>query len=130
MATGRKAGTKNKTWRGIPIQEYRDAKSTMRADVFERWVIKATGKPRMRNNVMGKNAFADMQRLFPEKEMSLADAKKTIDNLGKALLKEQQDHASTVKKYKSCVELCEKICADLQKERNRSWISRLFNLKG
>lgn len=129
MGTERQ-GTKNKTWRGIPIQEYRHAKATMRADVFEKWVIKVTGKPRMRNNVMGNNKHTGKTKLFPEKKMSVAEATKVIDNLGKALRKEQQDHALTVKKYKGCVELCEKICADLQKERNRSWIKRLFNLKG
>ena len=130
MASGRKTGAKNKTWRGIPVKEYRAAKATMTPEAFEKWVIKATGKPRMRNNIMGSNRHIKTNGLAPEKQMSVAEAKKVIDNLGKALRKEQQDHASTVKKYKGCVELCEKIRADLQKERNRSWISRLFNLKG
>lgn len=129
MGTGRQ-GTKNKTWRGIPIKEYHAAKATMTAEAFEKWVIKVTGKPRMRNNVMGRNKFADMQRLFPEKEMTLASAKKVIDNLGKALLKEQAEHDKTKARLKQADRLLYEYSDALAKERNRSWISRLFNLKG
>lgn len=117
---GRKAGTKNKTFRGIPVDEYKRARSVMTPEQFEQWVLKVTGKPRMRNRVSGST----------KNKAATYDYKTLSEKLEKALRKEQQEHSKTNFKYKECRELLTQVNEELYKERNRSWLSRLFNLKG
>ena len=117
---GRKAGTKNKTFRGVPVEEYRRARKVMSKDQFEQWVLKVTGKPVMRNNVLGTR----------KSDTVSYDYKLLSEKLERALRKEQQDHSKTNLKYKECREMLAKVSDELHRERNRSWISRLFNSKG
>ena len=104
---GRKAGTKNKTWCGIPISLYRRKKSELSKEEFEQWWFKKTGRP------------VDIRH--PVKK-SVQDKDFYISQLAVQLDKVRKELSDTEKMLDDKVDYIFKL-------ENRSWIQRLFNLK-
>ena len=104
-----RAGTKNKTWCGVPIGLYRRKKSELTKEEFRQWWFKKTGRSLClredkKEPVVNETSWSYIRRL----EKDLSNAKADIEILKIVL----RDKTELVKKLE-----------------NRSWISRLFNSK-
>ena len=104
-----RAGTKNKTWCGVPISLYRRKKNELSKEEFRQWWLKKTGRSLClrddkKKPVASESSWSYIRRL----EKELANAKADVAVLQIVL----RDKTELV-----------------QKLENRSWISRLFNSK-
>lgn len=109
-----RAGCKNKTWCGVPIDLYRRKKALLSKEEFRQWWFKKTGRPLCLRDA-AKPDQTDSWPLVLKMQKSLESADMRISTL------EQQLSAAlmSVEHYRQMLV-----------ERKQSWISRLFNLKG
>lgn len=104
-----RAGTKNKTWCGVPIGLYRRKKSELTKEEFRQWWFKKTGRSLClrddgKQPTKNEPSWSYIRRLEKDLQNAIAD----IEILKMVL----QGKTEIIKKLE-----------------NRSWISRLFNSK-
>jgi hypothetical protein len=99
---------KHATYRGIPSDHYRMMRNSMDAEAFGKWVQTVTGKPR---NTRKRDPL-----------IQAYEQGKPID--WEVLAKKLQ--------YALAAQMneCQALTIRIQELENRSWLSRLFNLKG
>jgi hypothetical protein len=115
-AKGTRAGTKNRTWCGVPIDLYRRRKAELSKEEFRVWWLKKTGRQLcLREN---KRAPADPAVIASE---MLSASLKRLSNLEEML-------SSTLQQRDAALASAERYRQMLTEKK--SWISRLFNLKG
>lgn len=106
---GRVAGSKNKTWCGVPISLYRRKKAELSKEDFRQWWFKKTGRSlRIRDDKPLPGTTTQLNDL-------LARAEKQMGNLRAAC-----------DAYKEMLDAAKQ---KIEKLENRSWIQRLFNSK-
>ena len=101
------------TYRGIEINHYRMMRSSMDKEAFAKWVLTVTGKPRGRS---------------PDPMVAAVD-KVAVDweTLAKKLQKALTAQINECKYLERIIESHQERIIKLE---NKSWLSRLFNLKG
>ena len=104
---------KHTTYRGIDIDHYKMMRSSMSSEAFAKWVHTVTGKPRRGM----ETALAAM----PEKKFS------DWEGLAKKL---QRALAAQLNENKELELLVESHQQRIYELESKSWLSRLFNLKG
>ena len=104
-----RAGTKNKTWCGVPIGLYRRKKSELTKEEFRQWWFKKTGRSLcLRDDAKQVDSIEPSWSYIRRLEKALQNAQADIEVL-KIVLRDKTEL--------------------VQKLENRSWISRLFNSK-
>ena len=114
-------GTKHKTYRGIDIKHYRKMRDSMDKEAFAKWVRTVTGKPRGKGN--------DPMVAAVEASIKKRDEKPQVDWEGLAK-KLQKALTAQINECKYLERIIESHQERIIKLENKSWLSRLFNLKG
>ena len=104
---------KHTTYRGIDIDHYKMMRSSMSSEAFAKWVHTVTGKPRRGSE----------DPLLKVAEEKFADWEGLARKLQKALIAQLNEN----KDLERLVESHQKRIYELE---SKSWLSRLFNLKG
>ena len=114
-------GTKHRTYRGIDIKHYRKMRDSMDAEAFAKWVRTVTGKPRGKGN--------DPMVVAVENARKKRDEKPSVDweALAKKLQKALTAEINENLQLQHLIEIHQE---RIYKLENKSWLSRLFNLKG
>ena len=112
---------KHKTYRGIEINHYREMRQGMSKEAFAKWVRTVTGKPRGR----GKDPMV----VAVEASIKKRDAKPQVDweALAKKLQKALTAQINECKCLERIIESHQERIVELE---SKSWLSRLFSLKG
>ena len=112
---------KHRTYRGIEINHYKMMRDSMDKEAFAKWVRTVTGKPRGR----GKDPMV----VAVEASIKKRDAKPQVDweALAKKLQKALTAQINECKYLERIIESHQERIVELE---NKSWLSRLFNLKG
>ena len=106
---------KHATYRGIPSEHYRQMRSSMDAEAFGKWVQTVTGKPR---NTRKRDPLVQAYE-----ESRPVDWETLAKKLQAAL-------AAQIKENQELENFLDAKTEIIYKLENRSWISRLLNLKG
>lgn len=110
---------KHKTYRGIDLKHYRKMRDSMDDEAFGKWVHTVTGKPRSRGPhkaVPDTKASIDWETLAKKLQKALA-----------AEMKKNEELQWGVNVYRQTLD---SQLETIEKLENRSWFSRIFNLKG
>jgi len=109
------------TYRGIEINHYRKMRASMDKEAFAKWVRNVTGKPRGR----GKDPMV----VAIEESIKQRDAKPQVDweTLAKKLQKALTAQINECKYLERVIESHQERIIKLE---NKSWLSKVFNLKG
>ena len=104
-----RAGTKNKTWCGVPIELYRRRKAELSKEDFRQWWFKKTGRSLcIREDKPVPATTTQLNNLLDRVEMQMTQIKNERDFY-------MEEFAAAK--------------AKIEQLENRSWIQRLFNSK-
>ena len=104
-----RAGTKNKTWCGVPMDLYRRRKAELTDEQFRAWWFKKTGRSIcIRNDKRLPATTTQLEDLISRTERQMNNLRAACDSYKELLI------AANTK---------------IQKLESRSWIQRLFNSK-
>ena len=106
---GRVAGTKNKTWCGVPISLYRRKKQELSKEDFRQWWFKKTGR----------SLCIREDKPLPATTTQLDDMLARVDRQMGQLRADRDQYKAMFAAAAQKIEQLE----------NRSWIQRLFNSK-
>lgn len=112
---------KHATYRGVPSDHYRMMRNSMDAEAFGKWVQTVTGKPR---NTRKKTED------LPTFTENGVDWETLAKKLQRALAKQINENDQLKWEVSVYRETLDSQLKSIEELESRSWIQRLFNLKG